>query len=35
MNKEGYESTELEIILFQSEDVIVTSEREEDETSRL
>ncbi len=31
MNKEKYEHTELEIIKFQTEDVISTSKLEEDE----
>ncbi len=38
MEKEKYESTELEIIKFQTEDVITTSEGipfEDDETSRI
>ena len=38
MEKEKYESTELEIIKFQTEDVITTSEVipfEDDETSRI
>ena len=35
MIKESYERTELEIIKFQTEDVITTSGREEDETSRI
>lgn len=34
MNKEPYEHTELEILSFQTEDVIVTS-GEDDETERL
>ena len=37
VNKESYERTELEIIKFQTEDVIMTSgiEYEDDETSRI
>ena len=37
MNKEAYERTELEIIKFQTEDVITTSgiPYEDDETSRI
>ena len=36
MNRETYERTDLEIIRFQSEDVITTSiPYEEDETSRI
>ena len=38
MNKESYERTELEIIKFQTEDVITTSDNipyEDDETSRI
>ena len=38
MNKESYERAELEIIKFQTEDVITTSEGipfEDDETSRI
>ena len=37
MDKEKYESTDLEIIKFQTEDVITTSgiDSEDDETSRI
>ena len=35
MIKESYERTELEIIAFQTDDVITTSGREEDEFSEV
>lgn len=35
MNKEKYERTELEIVKFQTEDIILTSGFEEDEVSEI